>query len=160
MLLLHDNAKAMVDAICLLCDHKPFSVLFYDFDWHRIVLETLKKIPLHVNNVWLKSPFFRHKMTTLLDEIQGKSYSACLKWEFLIISMQDIIRECGTHYGRVVILARKKAELPVHYQRKLIGVPLYLLMYNRDGIHHMYVYKHWKSQLYSLLRPKPGVLSC
>ncbi|KAH7423061.1 hypothetical protein KP509_12G037700 [Ceratopteris richardii] len=99
-----------VDAIMLLSDHNPILISFCESDWNSSILDKLGRSPLRLNHSWLQTSLFRARVEKLIQQALALKSSACMKWEFLVIHIQDVIRECGKYFANILRTSRVGAE--------------------------------------------------
>ncbi|KAH7285059.1 hypothetical protein KP509_33G010400 [Ceratopteris richardii] len=104
-----NNASAMwIDATMLHFDHNPLLINLCDSHWEMNIPVNLRKIPLRLNHAWLQTSFFKSKVHSLIQQVISLEFPACMKWESLVVGMQEVIRECGKYF--TVTLAKAKVE--------------------------------------------------
>ncbi|KAH7285106.1 hypothetical protein KP509_33G013100 [Ceratopteris richardii] len=107
---LNGASKMWVDATVLLSDHSPLLVSLTEVDWSSCIPFNLSRIPLRVNHTWMQTSLFKSKVKTLIQLVLSLRVSACMKWEFLVVKLQDIIRECGITFSRILNAAKHEAQ--------------------------------------------------
>ncbi|KAH6558570.1 hypothetical protein KP509_1Z057100 [Ceratopteris richardii] len=103
-------SKMWVDATMLLSDHSPLLLLLADSNWATSILGRLHKIPLRINHAWIKTARFKSKVDNLIQQVLTVKLFASLKWEALVVGMQDVIRDCGKYFSNVLKEAQAEAQ--------------------------------------------------
>ncbi|KAH7285107.1 hypothetical protein KP509_33G013200 [Ceratopteris richardii] len=99
-----------IDATMLLSDHNPLLINFRDLHWESNIPNNLHKIPLRLNHAWLQTSLFKSKVDILIQQVLYLEISTCMKWEFLLAGLQEVIRECGKYFAITLTKAKVEAE--------------------------------------------------
>ncbi|KAH7431085.1 hypothetical protein KP509_08G029200 [Ceratopteris richardii] len=99
-----------IDATMLLSDHNPLLINLCDSHWELNIPKNLRKIPLRLNHAWLQTSVFKSKVHDLIQQVLSLQFPACMKWETLVVGMQEVIRECGKYFTVTLAKARVEAE--------------------------------------------------
>ncbi|KAH7316030.1 hypothetical protein KP509_21G075700 [Ceratopteris richardii] len=99
-----------IDATMLLLDHNPLLIFLKEVDWNACIPTDLSRIPLRVNHSWLKTYLFKSKVQNLIEQVISLKVSPCMKWEFFVTKMQEVIRDCGNFFSKTLKSARMEAE--------------------------------------------------
>ncbi|KAH7352701.1 hypothetical protein KP509_19G059100 [Ceratopteris richardii] len=91
-------SRMWIDATMLLSDHNPLLISLKEVDWNACIPTGLSRVPLRVNHSWLKTYLFKSKV------------SPCMKWDFFVTKMQEVIRDCGKLFSKTLQSARIEAE--------------------------------------------------
>ncbi|KAH7291617.1 hypothetical protein KP509_29G024700 [Ceratopteris richardii] len=117
---LSEASKMWVDATVLLSDHNPLLISLKEVDWNLCVPFGLPRIPLRVNHSWMQTLMFKSKVQFLVQHVLSLSVSACMKWEFLVAKLQDVIRDCGKFYSEILTFAKYEAEQLISLMSKKV----------------------------------------
>ncbi|KAH7422266.1 hypothetical protein KP509_12G000900 [Ceratopteris richardii] len=103
-------SKMWIDATMLLLDHSPLLLHLVDSNWTASIPDKLQRIPLKINHAWIQTSLFKTKIDDLIQQVFTLKLSASLKWAALVVGMQDVIRDCGKYFSRVVKAAKAEVE--------------------------------------------------
>ncbi|KAH7373372.1 hypothetical protein KP509_17G052100 [Ceratopteris richardii] len=121
------NASAMwIDATMLLSDHNPLLINLCDSHWEVNIPKNLRKIPLRLNHAWIQTSVFKSKVHNLIQQVLSLEFPACMKWETLVVSMQEVIRECGKYFTVTLAKPRVEAKRMVFYMTEKVNSRLIL----------------------------------
>ncbi|KAH7421207.1 hypothetical protein KP509_13G045600 [Ceratopteris richardii] len=104
------TSKMWIDATVLLSDHNPLLVSLEEVDWNSCIPRNLSRIPLRVNHLWMHTYLFKSKVQDLIHHVLSLKVSACMKWEYFIEKLQDVIRDCGKFFSKVLHSAKCEAQ--------------------------------------------------
>ncbi|KAH7302241.1 hypothetical protein KP509_23G062000 [Ceratopteris richardii] len=107
---LSHTSKMWIDATMLLSDHSPLLMLLIDSDWTANIPGKFHRIPLRVDHAWMQTAMFKSKVDNLIQQVLALKLSASLKWEAMVLGMQDVIRDCGKHFSKVLKAAKDEAK--------------------------------------------------
>ncbi|KAH7440578.1 hypothetical protein KP509_03G000300 [Ceratopteris richardii] len=115
-------SKMWVDATMLLSYYNPLLVSLIEVDWNSCIPFNLPRIPLRVNHSWMQISLFRSKMQSLIQHVLSLRVSACMKWEFLVVKLQDVIRECGITFSRILNAAKYEARQCISHMAERVDL--------------------------------------
>ncbi|KAH7433492.1 hypothetical protein KP509_07G071800 [Ceratopteris richardii] len=107
---LNAASRMWIDATMLLLDHNPLLIFLKEVDWNACIPTDLSRIPLRVNHLWLKTYFFKSKVQNLIEQVISLKVSPCMKWDFFVTKMKEVIRDCGKLFSKTLQSARIEAE--------------------------------------------------
>ncbi|KAH7276962.1 hypothetical protein KP509_39G028200 [Ceratopteris richardii] len=108
--LLNAVSTMWVDATVLLSDHNPLLVSLSAVEWNSCIPDKFHRIPLRVNIAWLQTSMFKASVEKLIIRALSLKVSPCMKWEFLVAGMQDVIRDCGKYFANTLRAVKVEAE--------------------------------------------------
>ncbi|KAH7302406.1 hypothetical protein KP509_23G070900 [Ceratopteris richardii] len=108
--LLNAVSTMWVDATALLSDYNPLLVSLRGVEWNSCVPDKFHRIPLRVNLAWLQTSMFKASVEKLIFRVLSLKASPCMKWEFLVAGMQDVIRDCGKYFANILRAAKGEVE--------------------------------------------------
>ncbi|KAH7353105.1 hypothetical protein KP509_19G078400 [Ceratopteris richardii] len=109
------DSKMWIDATVLLSDHNPLLVSLKEAEWNLCVPSSLPRIPLRVNHSWMQTLLFKTKIQSLIQYVLSLKVSACMKWECLVAKLQDVIRDCGKVFAKILNSAKYEAQQLISY---------------------------------------------
>ncbi|KAH7281705.1 hypothetical protein KP509_36G059500 [Ceratopteris richardii] len=107
---LHTTSTMWIDAMVLLSYQNPILISLQESDWNICIPDKLHRIPMRLNHAWFKTSVFKSRVEDLIQQALTLKTSACMKWEFIVSHMQDVIRECGKYFVNVLKTAKVGAE--------------------------------------------------
>ncbi|KAH6558348.1 hypothetical protein KP509_1Z068400 [Ceratopteris richardii] len=103
-------SKMWVDATVLLSDHNPLLVSLREVGWNLCTPFSLPRIPLRINHSWMQTLPFKSKVQSLIQHVLLLKVSACMKWEFLVTKLREVIRDCGKTFSRILNSTKFEAQ--------------------------------------------------
>ncbi|KAH7372447.1 hypothetical protein KP509_17G004900 [Ceratopteris richardii] len=104
------DSKMWIDATVLLSDHNPLLVSLKEVDWNLCVPSSLPRISLRVNHSWMQTLLFKTKIQSLIQYVLSLKVPACMKWECLVVKLQDVIRDCGKVFAKILNSTKYEAQ--------------------------------------------------
>ncbi|KAH7388305.1 hypothetical protein KP509_16G069300, partial [Ceratopteris richardii] len=117
---LNAASKMWIDATMLLSDHNPSQVSLNEVDWNSCIPFNLPRIPLRVNHSSMQTSLFKSKVQSLIQHVLSLRVSACMKWEFLVAKLQDVIRECGIAFSRILNAPKHEAQQLISFMAERV----------------------------------------
>ncbi|KAH7306700.1 hypothetical protein KP509_22G026000 [Ceratopteris richardii] len=107
---LNAASKMWVDATVLLSDHNHLLVALKEVDWNSCIPFNVPRIPLRINHSWMQTSLFKSKVQSQIQHVLSLSVIACMKWDFLVAKSQDVIRDCGIVFAKILNSAKHEAQ--------------------------------------------------
>ncbi|KAH7440001.1 hypothetical protein KP509_04G087100 [Ceratopteris richardii] len=132
-------SKMWIDTIVLLSDHNPLLISLEEVDWNSCIPKNLRRIPLRVNHSWMQTYLFKSKLQDLIQHVLSLKVCACMKWEYFVEKLQDVIRDCGKFFSKVLNSAKCEAQQLIYIMTEKVDVGIVLS--DNEYIHLCKAYK-------------------